>query len=74
MIRDTPSDAKPEIDLRGPGGNAFALLGNANKLARDLGFDSETVQAIQKEMTAGDYENLLVVFDKHFGDYVDLVR
>jgi hypothetical protein len=29
---------------------------------------------IREEMMAGDYENLVAVFDKYFGDYVVLER
>lgn len=60
-----------EIDLTGPEGNAFVMLGYANRLAKQLGLDG---QAIQNEMMEGDYENLIKVFDKHFGEYVTLYR
>lgn len=62
---------KPQIDLSGPGGNAFALLGHAHSLCKQLGKDAD---AISKEMMAADYENLIQVFDREFGEYVDLVR
>jgi hypothetical protein len=60
-----------EVDLTGPDGNAFVLMGLAKRWARDLGLDGDL---IQKEMMMGDYENLIKVFDKHFGDYVTLYR
>ena len=59
------------IDLTGPDGNAFALLGQAKRYARQLDMDFDL---IQKEMTSGDYENLLKVFDKYFGGFVTLYR
>jgi len=59
------------IDLTGPDGNAFALLAYAKRYAKDLGLEWSPIQA---EMTSGDYENLLSVFDKYFGEYVDLER
>jgi hypothetical protein len=59
------------IDLNGPQGNAFFLLGYANKLANQLGLD---VPPILEEMQAGDYENLIQVFDNHFGNFVVLER
>lgn len=62
---------KPEIDLTGPQGNAFFLIGQATTLAKQLGKDAAAIKA---EMMAGDYEHLLQVFDREFGDYVDLVR
>lgn len=62
---------KMEIDLTGPDGNAFVLIGTAKRLSRQLGLDGEM---IAEEMMLGDYENLVEVFDKYFGDYVDLYR
>ena len=60
-----------EIDLTGPDGNAFVLIGTAGKLAKQLRLDKGKIQA---EMMSGDYENLLKVFDKHFGHFVTLYR
>lgn len=62
---------KIEIDLTGPEGNAFALLGYAKMYAKQLDLDHVKIQA---EMTSGDYENLVQVFDNYFGDYIDLLR
>ena len=59
------------IDLTGPRGNAFYLLGTAKNLAITLDLDAS---AIHEEMTASDYENLIQVFDKYFGDLVTLER
>ena len=60
-----------EIDLTGPQGNAFFLLGTAQRLSKQLGFDTETVLS---EMQSGDYENLIEVFDSYFGSVVTLYR
>ena len=65
---------KPFIDLSGPSGNAYVLLGTARKLMKDLGRSSEEVSEVITEMTSGDYENLLEVFDRELGEYVDLYR
>lgn len=62
---------KYEIDLTGPEGNAFALLGKAKGLCRDFGLDYEKVSS---EMKAGDYDNLVEVFDHYFGSFVTLYR
>jgi len=59
------------IDLTGPDGNAFVLLGQAKKYARQLDMD---FSEIQKEMTSGDYENLINTFEKYFGSFVTLYR
>jgi hypothetical protein len=60
-----------EIDLTGPDGNAFVLLGRARRFARQLGLDENKIHG---EMTSGDYENLIQVFDKYFGHFVTLYR
>jgi len=59
------------IDIDGPSGNAYALLGYAKNLSSQLKLN---YQDIQKEMTLSDYENLIEVFNKHFGKYCDLER
>ena len=60
-----------EIDLTGPDGNAFVLIATASKLAKQLGLDGKKIQS---EMMGSDYENLIKVFDKHFGEFVTLYR
>ena len=60
-----------EIDLTGPQGNAFFLLGTAVNLARQTGLNSEEVCEKMKE---GDYEYLVQTFDKYFGHFVTLYR
>jgi hypothetical protein len=62
---------KIEIDLTGPEGNAFVLLGYNRQFSNVLGLNYED---IKKEMTSSDYENLVNVFDKHFGNFVILYR
>jgi hypothetical protein len=59
------------IDLTGPQGNAFYLLGTARNLAKQLGLNGVE---IMEEMKSGDYENLLQVFDKNFGSIVTLYK
>jgi len=60
-----------KIDLTGPDGNAYALMAYASKIAKQQGLDK---QKIMFEMTSGNYENLISVFDRYFGEYVDLYR
>lgn len=71
MIKDKQEQAGIVIDLTGPDGNAFVLIGTANRLAKQLGLDGK---AIQKEMMSGNYDHLINVFDKHFGDFVTLLK
>jgi N-acetyl-anhydromuramyl-L-alanine amidase AmpD len=47
------------------------LIGAANNLAKQLGLNGAEIKA---EMMKGDYENLVNVFDKHFGHFVTLYR
>lgn len=79
-----------EIDLSGPDGNVFYLIGLAKRLAKQLnieipgadvleglGFVEEKVDAgkwIGEQMMSGDYENALQVFDRYFGEHVILYR
>jgi len=60
-----------EIDLTGPDGNAFVMIGYAKRLARQLDLDGKK---IADEMMSGDYENLINVFEKNFGEFVTLYR
>ena len=71
MIKSKKQKLGIEIDLTGPDGNAFVLIGTAGNLAKQLGLDSNAIQA---EMMKGDYEHLVNTFDKHFGHFVTLYR
>lgn len=62
------------IDLTGPGGNAFALLGVARSFGRQLKWDSQKITEVTKEMMNGDYDNLVSVFDREFGQFVTLYK
>ena len=70
-LKEMPRADKIEINLTGPEGNAFYLLGLAGKLCKDFGLDREVVI---KEMKSSDYDNLLEVFDNYFGEIVNLYR
>ncbi len=71
MILEKPKTNGITIDLTGPQGNAFYLLGMAKKLANQLDFPAEF---IMNEMKSGDYENLIKVFDHYFGSIVTLYK
>jgi hypothetical protein len=62
---------KLSIDLTGPQGNAFFLMGEAQSLCKQLGRDPAPIITRMKE---SDYDHLVQVFDEEFGDYVDLYR
>ena len=62
-----------EIDLNGPEGNAFVLLGYASRLGKQI-YGYEKTEAILEEMKMSTYELLLLTFDEYFGDFVILYR
>ena len=59
------------IDLTGPDGNVFVLMGRAKQYAKQLDLDGDK---IINEMMSSDYENAVKVFDDNFGDFVTLLR
>ena len=68
-IRRIQPNGRPVFNLDGPEGNAFVLLGAAQTLCRELDLNRDEVF---EELQAGDYLHLLTVFDRYFGDFVDL--
>jgi hypothetical protein len=54
------------IDISLPEGNAYSLLGQAKRWAREIGLDDKEILA---EMTSGEYEHLVTTFEKHFGSF-----
>jgi len=71
MIKSKSKKSKIEIDLTGPDGNAFVLLGIAKDLCHKTGIEWNKVQS---EMTSGDYENLIQTLDKYFGSIIVMYR
>ena len=71
MIKKKVNSGKIEIDLTGPDGNAFYILGVAKNLCKQVGID---FKPLMDEMMSGDYENLIEVFDKKFGSVVTMYR
>ena len=75
MIKSKETKSKGiEIDLTGPQGNAFYLLGVANRWAKELQFSDSYRKEMLEEMKSSDYENLIKVFDDNFGSIVTLYR
>ena len=75
-IRKKQQSDKMIIDLTGQDGNAFSLIKLAsdlckrlNRMGADYNYD-----IIYADMTKGDYENLVQVFDDYFGHLVILER
>ena len=70
----TKEPRKQVIDLTGPQGNAFYLLGLASKLCKQIGISEHETDSILEEMKSNGYTNLIETFDKHFGMIIDLER
>jgi hypothetical protein len=74
LVRGGSPDERA-IDLRGPGGNAFNILGMASNLCnqlKEVDPDKYDWERIKKEMESGDYKNLVNTFEEYFGDYVTI--
>ena len=63
-----------EIDLTGPEGNAYVLLGYVNTLGKQLNMPLKIRKDIQNTMMLGSYNDLIKTFDIWFGDYVVLYK
>lgn len=61
---------KKLIDLTGPEGNAFVLMGYASKYAKEEG---KKFEPIQDDMMSSNYEHLLDVLMENFGHRIKLV-
>jgi hypothetical protein len=74
MIRKKEENPETRIvvDLTGPEGNAFWLITLAEKLGRQLEVDPKRRGEINAEMMGGDYDNLLEVLEREYGDYIVL--
>ncbi len=64
-------ESKIEIDLTGPDGNVFALIGIGGRLCKQLGLNSEM---FTRRMMSGDYENAVNTFEEYFCNFVTLYR
>ena len=72
-IRKKNKEEKPLIDLSGPQGNAYYLMGLVIKTFRQSGAP-ELGESIVEEMKKGDYEHLVKTFDLYLGEHFDIVR
>ena len=73
-IKEKPRTSPIEVDLTGPQGNAFCLLGLAADLSKRLGYSDYKRECILDEMRLSDYEGLLYTFNREFGSIVTLWR
>ena len=69
MIRAKTPASDFIVNLDGPHGNANYLLSLAKELAH---FNGQKASPILNQMQSRGYDNLVEVFDSHFGDQVIL--
>lgn len=77
-----PINEKPEkrieIDLTGPNGNVFYLMGLARRLAKELnevrGNNYQDPKAIIEDMMSDDYEHAIDVMEREFGHLIIMYR
>jgi uncharacterized small protein (DUF1192 family) len=74
IVSRSKMNSKITIDLSGPEGNAFFILSMVKELGKRIGMTKEEISKIQGEMMSSDYENLLKVFDREFGELVIMYR
>ena len=55
------------IDLSGPEGNVFYILGTCNRLARDFGLDGQEVKTFKEELLGKNYQQILDICQRWFG-------
>ena len=53
------------IDLGGPDGNAFAVIGIVASVLAKMGKDKKEINAYQKDALSGDYAHCLATSAKH---------
>lgn len=59
------------IDLDGPDGNIFFLLGTMKKLAKMRGIDHKV---IENEIVNTDYTKGIEIIEKYFGDLITFIN
>jgi len=61
------------IDLAGPQGNAWMLMGLAESWSKQLGDPPEVIEAMMVDMQSGDYDHLVEVFEQKFQHIAELI-
>ena len=61
------------INLSGPEGNAFYILGKAQQYCKDHNFTPEKTKEILDDMKSKDYKHLVYIFQSQFGDEYEIV-
>ena len=62
------------VDLSGPQGNAYALMGVARSIGRELNRPYNEIKDVETRMMSGDYDNLVKVMYLEYGDFIQFVK
>lgn len=62
---------RPQVELVGQDGNAYAVLGRCAKAARKAGWTPEQIEEFRVEATSGDYDKLLQTVIKYCDDVAE---
>ena len=70
-FHDLSDDAeqKPKLKLVGQDGNAFMVMGLAQRAAKKAGWTKEEFDKFLEECQSGDYNHLLATVQEHFEVY-----
>lgn len=67
-------EKKPIVDLSASHINAYFVMSLAGKLGKRLGFNSEKINSIQREMLGVvGYNHIIGIFKREFDSYVNKV-
>lgn len=73
IIKKT-KQTRTEIDLTGPQGNVFFLIGQGLRWGQDIfAWEKEEREAFKAEMMSDDYTHAVETFNNHFGFFCDLI-
>ena len=70
----TRTQPKLVIDINGRDGTLYSLLGHVRTLGTKRGFDPARISEIRDEICRASFESAVTVFQREFGDMVEIVR
>ena len=62
------------VDLSGPQGNAYALMGVARSIGRQLNRPYNEIKDVETKMMSGDYDHLVKVLFLEYGDFIEFKK
>ena len=62
------------VDLSGPQGNAYALMGVARSIGRELNRPYNEIKEVETKMMSGDYDNLVKVLFLEYGEFIQFKK